>query len=238
MLQRTRHLLLELAAQTRDTRRANLLREASKLNGAGAHLLMQKLVNLEDFNEAFMRNRVEAETILQTWKFRYVCGERKVLTLSVNGEHSGVLPEWFGAKIDAADEIHLEILEGNGGDVAEVMRALEILVASGKWRSSRVIRHALSASAILASLAPFRTMNAGAMLMMHECRVVAYGDATALRSAADRLEGVQHAIEHLLEARGVDPVAVHLFLQGGRDTTLTPRQAVALGLCDEISDCR
>lgn len=238
MIKLTRQIFRAIAAASKFPDRMALLNRVSELRRTEAIAVLQLAVDPDDFMAKTEEAKREASEIAGSWRYGMRSDYKKTLTVTLDGEHYGYLPEWFEPKVEAADDVNLHIVRGGGGIIEEALGAVGIMSKSRKWRSAYVEQHAYSASAILFVSAPRRIMHPEAKLMFHRPSVVTFADAVTLRAQADYLDATQEKISELFGVLGVSKETVAALFRPGFDSFLTAEQAKGLGLCDEISDCR
>lgn len=117
-----------------------------------------------------------------------------------------------------------------GGDAFEGISIYNILAGQGKPVSVIVDGLAASAASVIAMAGTTRTMNKGAMLMIHNAWTVVAGEAKDLRKTADTLEKLSGSIADIYSSVSGSKDAVGLM---DAETWMTASEAVAMGFATD-----
>lgn len=124
-----------------------------------------------------------------------------------------------------------------GGSVFDGFAMISKMDASPLKTNGLVDGLAASMAAFIALSCDKLTMNANAKLMLHLPQVGITGDAAKLRATADELDTHKTRFAEIIANKAgiTTEKAEALYLQAGTDVWLTAPEALAAGLCDEIT---
>lgn len=148
----------------------------------------------------------------------------------------GITAEDFARDLEAitAPEI-LVAISSPGGDVFDGIAIYNALRMHPARVTARVDSLAASAAAFVVQAGDRRVMLGGSQMMVHEAWGLAIGNAADMRETAELLERQSDVIAGILASRsGRDVSDMRALMQS--ETWLTPDEAVAQGLADEIVD--
>ena len=142
----------------------------------------------------------------------------------------------FRAELDKATGATIEVeINSPGGDVFAALAIYNMLKASGKTVTTRVMGIAASAASLILMAGDKREMPRNAFVMIHNAATTASGNTAALRKVADALEKIEGAmVATYARASGLPEATVRALLAA--ETWLTADEALAKGFATVVTD--
>jgi ATP-dependent protease ClpP protease subunit len=133
-----------------------------------------------------------------------------------------------------ANKIDLHI-NSRGGDIFDGIAIYNALRTHDAWVNVQVDALAASIASVIAQAGDRRTMITGSQMMIHEAWGIAMGNAADMRTYAELLEKQSGTIAGIYAERsGGSGKKAHYLSLMKEETWLTPQEAVAEGLADEV----
>lgn len=142
----------------------------------------------------------------------------------------------FRAELDKVAGASLEVeINSPGGDVFAALAIYNMLKASGKAVTTRVMGVAASAASVIALAGDKREMPKNTFLMIHNASASASGTGAALRKAAAALEKVESALVAIyVKTTGMPEATLRAMLAA--ETWLTADEAKDKGFATVVTD--
>lgn len=152
--------------------------------------------------------------------------------------------DWFGEgvtsqkfadelkKVKGAAEIDLHI-DSEGGSVQDAQAMYTLLLAHGAKITTHIDGWACSAASFLAMAGSEIRIGEGGMFMIHNARMMAFGEAEDLERGAMLLRTTNQTIlQKYVDRTGLDAKKVKDWMDA--ETWFTGKEAVDAGFCDKI----
>ena len=142
--------------------------------------------------------------------------------------------KWFINKLKALGDVENVTLRINsvGGDVFEAQAIYSYLKTHKAHKTVRIDGLAASAASLIAMAGDRIVMPENALMMIHNPAMLAWGEASEMREAADILDKVRDTIAAVYVARtgiGYDEIRTMM----DEETWMTADEAKEKGFCDE-----
>lgn len=182
-----------------------------------------------------------------------VKAEADTLDLSIYGEIEGDGYDWwtdeviesetsarhFKEVLDAHPDVKVINLSINsmGGSVLEGNAIYALLKRHSAYVNVTIDGFACSMASSIAMAGDKVTMSCNSMLMIHNPLTWAYGNSVELRKAADGLDAMGEAFRQTYLVKAGDKLTEEKLIEMlDAETYLTAKEALELGLCDEVED--
>lgn len=179
----------------------------------------------------------------KTWYAMHASGEanERVIEVFVYGEIGtwGITASQFMQDLRAVDDGVSPVIaafNSIGGDLFDGLAMHNTLARLGERCTARIDALAASAASVAVCGAHKVVIASNAMLMIHNPWTYAAGDAESFRKVADVLDQTMEAIIAAYKAKAPDIDETDLRDMVAAETWLTAKEAVALGLADEVGD--
>ena len=191
------------------------------------------------YNKAGQRVPVQDKT----WYAVHASGEaaERVIEVFVYGEIGtwGITASQFMQDLRAVDDGVSPVIaafNSIGGDLVDGLAMHNTLSRLGERCTARIDALAASAASVAVCGAHKVVIASNAMLMIHNPWTYAAGDADSFRKVADVLDQTMEAIIAAYKAKAPTIDEAELRDMVAAETWLTAKEAVALGLADEVGD--
>ena len=200
---------------------------------------MSKHASPRIYNKAGQQVQVQDKT----WYAMHASGvaSERVIEVFVYGEIGtwGITASQFMQDLRAVDDGVSPVIaafNSIGGDLFDGLAMHNTLARLGERCTARVDALAASAASVAVCGAHKVVIASNAMLMIHNPWTYAAGDAESFRKVADVLDQTMEAIIAAYKAKAPDIDEKDLRDMVAAETWLTAKEAVALGLADEVGD--
>lgn len=179
----------------------------------------------------------------KSWYAVHASGEaaERVIEVFVYGEIGtwGITASQFMQDLRAVDDGVSPVIaafNSIGGDLFDGLAMHNTLSRLGERCTARIDALAASAASVAVCGAHKVVIASNAMLMIHNPWTYAAGDADSFRKVADVLDQTMEAIIAAYKAKALTIDEAELRDMVAAETWLTAKEAVALGLADEVGD--
>lgn len=172
------------------------------------------------------------------FKFKAAANDDSTTVLAILDEIGfwGVQASDFRAALSGVTTPNIQLeISSPGGDVFAGLAIYNMLKASGKTITTKVLGVAASAASLIAMAGDKITMPKNAFMMVHNPWGVSIGNADEMRETADVLDKIGNSLLGIYVSRtgqSEDDVAAML----AKDTWMTADEALASGFTDEVTE--